>query len=450
VIQPQPDRRRFGGKSAGPAADLWRETKRQVKRVMTAAAKRNLAFRKVSRSAVAKKRTAEYARHCRNNPIENKTIMFESFMGRGYSDSPKALYRAMLADPKYDDFTFIWAFKEPENFEHHPEMERAQLVLYGNPGYYAAHARARYWVTNSVIPAHVYPRENQVYIQTWHGTPFKRLGADIAEESSANAKYTANEITLRYTREGDRLTYLLSPSGFTTEKFSSAFALSPEEAVAKIVEEGYPRNDDLFHYTDERIAEIRDEHGVPADKKVILYAPTWRDNQHVSGLGYTLKLPVDFDQLQRELADEYVILFRAHYFVANEFDFARYEGFIKNVSNVSDINDLYIVSDMLVTDYSSVFFDYATLHRPILFYMYDLEEYVRDIRGFYFDLAELPGPVVKTEVEFVSAVRAADAPTEELQERYKHFIARFAHRDDGYASQRVLERVIDQSDVAAR
>jgi len=373
--------------------------------------------------------------------------MFESFMGRGYSDSPKALYQAMLADPRFSDFKFIWAFKYPEDFEHHPEMERTQLVLYGAPGYYAAHARARYWVTNSVIPAHVYPRENQVYIQTWHGTPFKRLGADIAEESSANAKYTANEITLRYTREGQRLTYLLSPSGFTTEKFASAFALSPNEVAAKIIEEGYPRNDDLFHYTPERISEIKQELGIPADKKVILYAPTWRDNQHVSGLGYTLSLPVDFDKLQHELADEYVILFRAHYFVANEFDFDRYAGFIKNVSNVSDINDLYIVSDLLVTDYSSVFFDYATLRRPILFYMYDLEEYVRDIRGFYFDLDELPGPVVKTEEEFVSAVRGTDAPSQELRERYDHFITRFAHRDDGHASHRVLERVIDWADI---
>lgn len=414
---------------------------------MTAIAKRNLAFRRVSRRLVAKKRTAEYVRHCEMNPIENRTIIFESFMGRGYSDSPKALYKAMTDDPRFADWAFMWAFKRPEDFESHPELQRATLVLYGSPGYYAAHARAKYWVTNSVAPAHMYPRDDQVYIQTWHGTPFKRLGADIAEESSANAKYTANEITLRYTREGQRLTYLLSPSGFTTEKFASAFGLSSQEAAEKIVEEGYPRNDDLFHYTDERIVQIRDEHEIPDGKKVILYAPTWRDNQHVSGLGYTLTLPVDFDKLKRELEDEYVILFRAHYFVANEFDFERYGGFIRNVSEVSDINDLYIVSDMLVTDYSSVFFDYATLRRPILFYMYDLEEYVRDIRGFYFDLDELPGPVVKTEDEFVSAVRASDEPTTQLQERYDRFSERFAHRDDGYASQRVIERVIDAEDI---
>ncbi len=418
-----------------------------MKRGVTALSKRNVAFRSAVRRLLARKRSLEYSLHCRTNPIEPKTIMFESFMGRSYSDSPMALHRALIADPRFEDFRIIWAFNEPERFRAYPDLERAELVTYGSAPYYAAHARAKYWVSNSVIPAHLQPRGDQVYIQTWHGTPFKRLGADIAEESSANAKYTADEITRRYTREGERLTYLLSPSRFTTEKFTSAFGFSAADAEAKLVEEGYPRNDGLFGYSADDVARIRSELGVPEGKKVILYAPTWRDNQHVSGVGYTLQLPIDFDHLRRELGDEYAILFRAHYFVANDFDFERYAGFITNVSDVSNINDLYIASEMLVTDYSSVFFDYAILRRPIVFYMYDLDEYVRDIRGFYFGLEELPGPVARTEAELVSAIRASERPSAELRDRYDRFSERFAHRDDGHASERVLARVIDPADA---
>ena len=210
----------------------------------------------------------------------------------------------------------------------------------------------------------------------------------------------------------------------------------------KIVEEGYPRNDALSTFTEGDARRIREELGIPEGKKAVLYAPTWRDDQHVSGKGYTLALPVDFERLRRELADDYVILFRAHYFVANEFDFERYAGFVLDVSNVSDINDLYIAADVLVTDYSSVFFDYANLGRPIVFYMYDLEAYATELRGFYLDLSELPGPIVRDEEELVAAVRSADSPDAELAERYHRFNERFTYLDDGHASERVIERVI--------
>ena len=139
----------------------------------------------------------------------------------------------------------------------------------------------------------------------------------------------------------------------------------------------------------------------------MLYAPTFRDNQH-DGSGYTYDTHLDFDRLREEFGDEYVILFRAHYFVANQFDFSRYEGFVYDVSALDDITPLYLISDLLITDYSSVFFDYANLKRPVLFYMYDLEQYANDIRGFYFSLDELPGPILKTEDELVDAIRRVE------------------------------------------
>ena len=161
---------------------------------------------------------------------------------------------------------------------------------------------------------------------------------------------------------------MISPSAFCTEKFVSAFDLKDKSIVKEV---GYPRNDFLYKYTDKDINRIKRSLGISKDKKVILYAPTWRDDQHKSGVGYTYEVNINFDKLRKELSKDYVILFRAHYFVSSIFDFSKYEGFIYNVSNVDNVNDLYVISDLLITDYSSVFFDYSILKRPVLFYMYD-------------------------------------------------------------------------------
>jgi len=422
-------------------ATIRRRAKRETKRVITAVSKRSTAFRKVSRAAFGLKRSLNYRNHYNRHAVNERMVIFESFMGRGYSDSPKALYKAMLADPRYNDFTFVWAFRRPLEFTDDPEFERAHLVRYGSQDYYAVYSQAKYWISNSRIPDQIVPKPEQVYVQTWHGTPLKRLGFDIQIET-ANALHSTRELQERYAIDARRYAHMLSPSAFATDKFRSAFCLSQLHDHDIIVEEGYPRNDALFALGEDDVARIRERLGVPQGKKTVLYAPTWRDDQHVSGMGYTLALPVDFDRLQRDLGDEYVILFRAHYFIANEFDFERYAGFVIDVSGVDDINELYVASDMLVTDYSSVFFDYANLKRPIVFYMYDLEAYAHDLRGFYLDLDELPGPIVRTEDELVSALRTAHAPDEELAARYHRFNERFTYLDDGHASERVIERVI--------
>ncbi len=149
---------------------------------------------------------------------------------------------------------------------------------------------------------------------------------------------------------------------------------------------------------------------------------------------------MDFDKLHKELGDDYVILFRAHYLVANSFDFARYKGFIYDVSSYGDINDLYIASDLLITDYSSVFFDYSILERPIIFYMYDLEHYANEMRGFYLSLDELPGPIVQTEDDLIKEIKTADGW--KVNDKYREFVKRFNPYEDGNSSKRVLARII--------
>ncbi len=138
-----------------------------------------------------------------------------------------------------------------------------------------------------------------------------------------------------------------------------------------------------------------------------------------------------------------MILFRPHYFIANSFDFKRYDGFVINAAGVDDINELYIVSDMLITDYSSVFFDYAILKRPVIFFMYDIEEYKNDIRGFYLELSELPGPVVTEEKELLSQIRHKSEHFS-YDSRYKSFNKRFNYLEDGKASGRVVKTIVEE------
>ncbi len=204
---------------------------------------------------------------------------------------------------------------------------------------------------------------------------------------------------------------------------------------------GYPRNDFLVNHTEKDVQEIKKRLGLEnSAKKIILYAPTWRDNQHSASKGYTYKTEIDFEKLKTELGDEYVILFRAHYLVANSFDFGRYEGFVRDASGVDDINELYLISDMLITDYSSVFFDYAILERPIIFYMYDLEKYRDEIRGFYLRLEELPGVIVMTEDGLVELIKLYK--NRRNSDVHRVFNMKFNYLNDGQSSRRFVEDVL--------
>lgn len=399
-------------------------------------AKKNKAFRIAARSG----RDAVYrVRMTMDAPraeIDDRKVYFQTFSGRGYSDSPKAMYLYMLNAPEYRGYHFVWSVRDPEKYSF-LRNDRTEVVRFRSRADNIALRTSKYWITNYRMLDHQHPRKGQVYVQCWHGTPLKRLGYDL--EASDNSMNSLREIRSKYRTDAAKFSYILSPSPFCTEKFATAWNLIKTGQAGKIIEEGYPRNDRLINATEQEREEIRESLGV-GGKKVILYAPTWRDNQHTSGEGYTYKTEVDFDRLRAELGDEYVILFRAHYLVANSFDFGRYEGFVVDVSSYSDINDLYIAADILVTDYSSVFFDFANLRKPEIFYMYDLEQYAGELRGFYFPLDELPGPIVRDEDALIAAVRACEdwAP----DQKYEDFISRYAPKDDGHASERVLARII--------
>ena len=207
-----------------------------------------------------------------------------------------------------------------------------------------------------------------------------------------------------------------------------------------VLETGYPRNDALFTFDQAKVNSILRELDIPRGKKLILYAPTFRDNKHSEVSGYENATGIDFEKLQEQIGDEYLILFRAHYFVAKNMDFTRLKDFVIDVSDYEDVNDLYIISDMLITDYSSVFFDYANLKRPIIFYMYDYEDYKANARDFYLDEKELPGPITKTQDELAKAIK--DTIMFIPDARYSMFNQKFNHLDGINKGLEVAKKVI--------
>lgn len=411
-------------------------TIKKAKKLIFDIAKKNKAFRIVARKGRDELYAAKMTLDAPLNPIDEKKVFFITFSGRGYSDSPKAIYNYMLNSPEYKDYHFVWSFREPEKYEF-LRNDRTEVVKYRSKAENKALRTSAYWISNYRMLDHQKPRKGQVYVQCWHGTPLKRLGYDLL--TSDNVMNSIAEIHEKYRTDAKKFDYLLSPSPFATEKFASAWNLNETGQRDKILEEGYPRNDALINASEEYVDELREKLGVQS-RKAILYAPTWRDNQHTSALGYTYKTEVDFDLLRQELGDEYVILFRAHYLVANSFDFEKYKDFVIDVSGYPDINDLYLASDILVTDYSSVFFDYSNLRKPIIYYMYDLEEYAEELRGFYMSLEELPGPIVREEKDLIEELKKCDSWT--VNEKYESFCKRFNPYEDGQSAKRVVHAII--------
>lgn len=401
--------------------------------------KKHKFIRKIVRFTLLHLRRFSYKITTAGCQTDSKTVVFACFQGLSYCDSPKAIYEHIKALEAFKDFRFIWAFKEPENYDF-LKSERTSVIKVDSKAFYKALGRAKYWIFNYKIQDHLDPKKDQVFLQCWHGTPLKRLGCDL--ESFENAMNTLSEIRKRYNIETKKFTYFLSPSAFASEKFISAWNMKAAGKESVILEEGYPRNDLLKNYTEEDVLRVRRALGIEGGKKVILYAPTYRDNQHSTASGgYTYKTEVDFDRLKDVFSKEYVILFRPHWLVAREFDFEKYSGFVYDVSGFDDISELYIVSDLLITDYSSVFFDFANLKRPMIFYMYDLEAYRDDIRGFYLDISELPGAIVTKEDELIEEIKKS--VNFEYDEKYRVFNETYNYLDDGQASARVAKKVFD-------
>lgn len=407
-----------------------------IKSALTDLAKKIPALRFVMREVrFAAARAAYLPRRIKGTP-DPELFLFESYNGHSYACSPRAIYEAMLRDSRFAGCRFVWAFKDPKS-KTLPDTSRTSLVASGSAEYFDICSKAGCIIINSSFAEGVALKKGQTLLQTWHGTPLKRLGFDL--DKTGDKLNSIHDNRRRYALNAKRFTYLISPSPECSRRLRTAFGLDRLGKQDIIRETGYPRNDMLYTASRTDIAAIKKRFGIAEGKRVALYAPTYRDNAHQSGVGYIGENMLDFDELRKQLGEDWVILFRPHYFIANAFDFSRYEGFVINAAEADEVSELYLVSDVLITDYSSVFFDYANLRRPMIFYMYDEEQYSSEIRGFYSDCGELPGPIVHTQAHLTEELLSLDSCFDRFGEKYDAFRQKYNPLDDGHAAERVLD-----------
>ena len=360
-------------------------------------------------------------------PIKENVVLFETFMAKNYSDSPKYIYEALnkMYPGKYE---CVWAINGKHDIPYGAKTVKRFSFQYA---YYCA--ISKYLVFNVRQPLWFRKRQGQVFLETWHGTPLKRLVFDQEEVTSASPKY--KEQFYKQRKEWD---YLVSANPFSSKTFRSCFMYE-----GKMLEYGYPRNDILYAPDkEERAKRLKEKLGIPLDKKTILYAPTWRDDEHYGKGEYKFTLALDLKKMKTMLEKDYVLLLRTHHYIADKIDTTGLEGFAYNLSTYDDISEIYLITDICITDYSSVFFDFANLKRPILFYTYDIEKYKNQLRGFYIDMnTEVPGPLLYTSEEVIDAILHIEKIQKRYQKRYDEFYDRFCCFDDGHASENIVKEV---------
>lgn len=302
-------------------------------------------------------------------PYNQKRILFVSFGGLKYDDSPKEIYLAMLNDERFKNFEFVWAFIEPEKFT----IPRGKKIRIDSIRYFQQALSAKAWITNSSVERGLsFKRKHNVYFNSWHGTPIKKMGCDLSSENQSFTSKACNSWDIQ-----------LAQSQYEADIFERVFDITKDKF--KII--GLPRNDALANISDEEIKRIRQRLFIPNNKKVILYAPTFREYIKDENQNSALILPVDFSKWEKALGNEYVLLLRAHYDIVKDINIPHQGNFIIDVSSYHCLNDLMMVSDMLISDYSSIFFDFSILGRPMFCYAYDYEEYLTK-RGLYFDIRD--------------------------------------------------------------
>jgi CDP-glycerol glycerophosphotransferase len=362
----------------------------------------------------------------RRRPLRD-AVVYSSFDGRQYSDSPRAIHEELVR--RGAGLEHLWIVDDARC----RVPDTATVVRKGSREHFEALACSRYVVFNDTFPDWFERRPDQVCVQTWHGAPLKRLGLDAPGVQRRLRRYE-----MRWSRQIVNWQHLVSPSRFATPILRRAYGIEGD-----VLETGAPRQDVLAGAgRDDRARAVRERLGLADGVRAVLYAPTYRDHV-VDRLGrHRLDLRLDLDRLRAALGHDAVVLVRRHPRVTGAVP-ASADGFVRDVTSYPDATELLLAADVLVTDYSSLMFDFANTGRPMLFYTYDLEAYRDRIRGLYIDLeAEAPGPLLATSDAVAEALGDLDAVRAAHADRYAAFVARYCELDDGHAAARVVDGVL--------
>lgn len=321
----------------------------------------------------------------------SKQVFFQSLIGRNYGDSPKIIYDSMLKDPFFKDYKFVWAFLEPEQFQ----VYEAEKVKLNSLWYFIKALQSGVWVCNVNVERGLLFKPNKtVFLNTGHGGQFKLDGN--AQKNRSDYDYSDVDMFCCF-------------SEFDREIVIRDYKVRRESTVVS----GIPRDDELYTVGNEDVQEARKKFGIPNNKKVILYAPTWRDSSDL-GTSYVLAPPINIKLWQDRLGDDYVLLLRTHP-LTTELMGIEFNEFVIDASKEQNVNIALIASDILITDYSSIAYDYAILERPIIAFAYDYEAYINN-RGLNEKLEVMfPGSVFSNEEQVIEHIANMDFKNERLK-----------------------------------
>ena len=325
-------------------------------------------------------------------PIKSKRIIFCSYGGRSFNDSPKALYDSICLDNAFKDYDLIWAFDNPGDFV----LQRGKSVKIDTLKFFYYLLSAKVWISNSGMDRGIeLKRRKTIKIETWHGTPLKKILGDENQTALGGKNISPKG-------KPDKYTIRCSQSDYDRKLFARLFNAD----IKAILKSDLPRNDVLVN-SNINLEQIKETIGISKDKKIILYTPTYREYLIDENHNTYMTPPLDLNLFQNQLSDEFVLLIRAHYAVTKSLNICD-NGFVFDVSDYPDINHLYLISDILISDYSSTYFDFSILDRPMLCFAYDLDEY-QEKRGLYLDLNKiLPCRVDKTDRELLDSIKKLD------------------------------------------
>ncbi|MFA1820242.1 CDP-glycerol glycerophosphotransferase family protein [Virgibacillus oceani] len=356
-------------------------------------------------------------------PIKTNKIFLFSYYGGNYGCNPKYISKFIAEHDRNDNYDVVWAFHDPDAKQ---ELNHIRKVKTMSIKYFYELCTARIVITNYRTTDLFVKRKNQYYIQTWHSS----LRLKQIEKDAANVLGTEYiEIAKKDSRKCD---LLLSGCADSTAIFRNAFWYDGE-----IFEHGTPRNDVLFKTTPNHRVNIRKELNIEPDTKVLLYAPTFRKNNDVSV--YELNWKRITERLKKSFGNDWVVLVKLHPHLIHQSSQLIYENNVMDVTSYDDIQELLLISDVLITDYSSLMFDFAITKRPCFLYIPDVEAYTKQDRKLYFNIRELPFISATSEENLIGEIKTFDR--RKYEKNIRHFLDKTGSFEQGKASEFLMERI---------
>ena len=304
--------------------------------------------------------------------------------GSKYNDSPRDIFRKMDELGLTKKYKVVWALNDPDKYE----IENCEKIKMDTFKYFKTALKAKYWVSCVNIERGLhFKKKKTVYLNTWHGALINLCGNAVGGRKDFHWNY---------------VNYFCVCGDYEKPFIVRDFGVREDALIMT----GYPRNDMLYSADAQKVKEIKEQLDLPFDKKIILYAPTWRETVD-GGSSYQLAPPIDWAKWKEKLSDEYVVLLRTHPYTTKLMN-VEFDDFVKNFTEYPEVNHLLLAADVLISDYSSINLDYCILEKPMICFGYDYEQY-NSQRGFYYDLEEnMPNGVVKNEDDVIELLLTMD------------------------------------------